>query len=118
MTRRRPMPFRVTTRHALRTACAVMATAALTLGCGRPAAEPGQRTPTERRFAEPKAAVPALVAACRSYDERALLAIFGQDSAPLISTGNPEGDRERCRRLVAAADQQTRLDPAGTDALE
>jgi Protein of unknown function (DUF2950) len=111
-----PTPFRVTTRNVFRMVCA--AATLLALGCARTAPRPAQRTPTEQRFADPKAAVAALVAACRTYDERALLAIFGQDSAPLISTGNPDADRERCRRLVAAADQQTRLDPAGTDALE
>src|SRR5262245_50625459 len=113
------MPFRVTTGNAFGTTCAIMAAGTLlALGCARTAPRPAQRTPTEQHFADPQAAVAALVAACRTYDERALLAIFGQDSAPLIGTGSPDADRERCRRLVAAADQQTRLDPAGPDALE
>src|SRR4029453_9351154 len=107
-----PMSIRGTTGNALRTPGAVMAAAALlALGCARTAPTPAQRTPTEQHFAEPKAAVAALVAACRTYDERALLAIFGQDSGPLISTGSPDADRERCRRLVAAAAHQKPLPP-------
>jgi hypothetical protein len=111
--------MRVTNRHALRAYCVVMAALALAAsGCARTHPAPPPRTPTEQRFADPNAAVAALLAACRAYDERALLAIFGQDSAPLVSTGNPDADRERCRRLVAAAGQLTRLDPAGPDTLE
>jgi hypothetical protein len=99
--------------------CAVMAAAALVAsGCARTSPAPAPRTATEQRFPDPNAAVAALLAACRANDERALLAIFGADSAPLVSTGNPDADRERCRRLVAAAAQLTRLDPAGPDTLE
>jgi hypothetical protein len=75
-------------------------------------------TPTEQRFADPKSAVDALIAACRTNDEPALQAIFGNDARALVSTGDPEQDRERCARLVAAAKQTTRLDPKGPDTLE
>jgi hypothetical protein len=73
---------------------------------------------TEQRFADPKAAVDALLAACRTNDDPALLAIFGADARTLVSTGDPEQDRQRCALLVAAAKQMTRLDPKGPDALE
>jgi hypothetical protein len=112
-------PMRDTKRPALRVQCAVMAAAALVAsGCAPTSTAPAPRTATEQRFPDPNAAVAALLAACRSNDERALLAIFGQDSGPLVSTGNPDADRERCRRLVDAAGQLTRLDPAGPDTLE
>src|SRR4029450_4687446 len=112
-------PMRDRKRHVLGVQCAVMAAAAL-VGSGwaaPPPAAPAPRTATEQRFPDPKAAVAALLAACRANDERALLAIFGADSAPLVSTGNPDADRERCRRLVAAAAQLTPLGPAGAGTL-
>jgi hypothetical protein len=62
--------------------------------------------------------VDALLAACRSGDEAALLAIFGEEARPLLSTGDVDADRERCRRLDAAAAKMTRLDPKGPDTVE
>jgi hypothetical protein len=73
---------------------------------------------TEQRFADPKAAVGALLDACRTDDAAALVAIFGDEAKPLVSTGDAGADRERCRRLVAAANAMTRLDPKGPDTLE
>jgi hypothetical protein len=88
-------------------------------GCaGTRSAATSSRPPTEQRFADPKAAVDALVAACRTNDEPALRAIFGADAATLVSTGDATRDRERCARLVVAANQMTRLDPRGRDTLE
>jgi hypothetical protein len=72
----------------------------------------------ERRFPDPKAAVDALLAACRTDDSAALLAIFGDEAKPLVSTGDAGADQERCKRLVTAARQMTRLDPKGSDTLE
>jgi hypothetical protein len=97
---------------------AVVAAAVLLIsGCAGRTPAP-TRTAVEPRFPDPKAAVAALVAACRSNDETALRAIFGEGSASLVSTGSAEADRERCARLVSAAQQMTRLDPVGADALE
>src|SRR4029450_13124085 len=111
-------PMRDRKRHVLGVQCAVMAAASLAApGCAPTSPAPAPRTATEQRFPDPKAAVAALLAACRANDERALLAIFGADSAPLVSTGNPDADRERCRRLVAAAAQLTPLGPAGAGTL-
>jgi hypothetical protein len=91
----------------------------LVAGCAarKPTTVP-RPAPTEQRFPDPKAAVDALVAACRTNDEPALVAIFGAEARTLVSTGDPERDRERCRRFVVAAGQMTRLDPKGPDALE
>jgi Protein of unknown function (DUF2950) len=104
-----------------RAALAILSLLVLALGgCTRnpPPAASARSAGTEQRFADPKAAVDALLAACRTNDDPALLAIFGADARALVSTGDPEQDRERCARLVAAAKQVTRLDPKGPDTLE
>jgi len=109
------------TSHAPARRFAIVAVSVLVLaGCAarRPAATSGRSAPTEQRFADPKAAVDALVAACRQYDEPALLAIFGAEARTLVSTGDAARDRERCARLVGAANQMTRLDPKGPDTME
>jgi hypothetical protein len=104
-----------------RAGIAILAVSLLVLAaCARhrPAA-PGASPPgTEQRFSDPEAAVDALLAACRTNDEPALLAIFGANARAMVSTGDPGQDRERCARLVAAAKQMTRLDPKGQDTLE
>ncbi len=88
-------------------------------GCAPRTPPPAPRPPaTEQRFADPKAAVDALLAACRTDDEPALLAIFGDEARTVVSTGDPARDRDRCRLLVGAAKQMTRLDPKGPDTLE
>src|SRR5262249_7666545 len=113
-------PMRDRNRSALRIRCAIVVAALVAaVGCARskPAPAPAQAAP-EQHFADPNAAVAALLAACRANDERALINIFGPDSAPLVSTGNPESDRERCRLLVEAAGRMTRLDPKGPDSME
>lgn len=87
-------------------------------GRGSAPASAPMRAGGEARFPAPQAAVAALLAACRSNDEAALRAIFGEGGARFVSTGQAEADRERCARLVAAAHQMTRLDPVGPEALE
>lgn len=62
-------------------------------------------------FAEPRAAVEALVSACNSGNENAVVAVFGEQARSLVSTGNAERDRERCRHFTASAKQMTRIDP-------
>jgi len=91
----------------------------LVVGCAKRTPPPAPRPPgNEQRFRDPTVAVDALLAACRTDDEPALLKIFGDEARTLVSTGDPARDRERCRRLVGAAKQMTRLDPKGPDALE
>jgi hypothetical protein len=89
-------------------------------GCAgrRSPAAASRATPTEQRFSDPTAAVDALLAACRTDDEPALLKIFGENARAMISTGDPEQDKQRCALLVGAAKQMTRLDPKGPDTLE
>jgi hypothetical protein len=110
--------------HALGTPLAIGSAAFLALsGCAArtstPASAPVVRTAgRERRFPDPKAAVDALLTACRTDDTAGLLAIFGEEARALVNTGDAGADRERCQRLVTAARQMTRLDPKGPDALE
>jgi hypothetical protein len=94
---------------------AVVTTAVLVVsGCAArgPSAKAGSAAP-EQRFSSPKAAVEALLAACRNGDEARLLAIFGEQAKPIVSTGDAASDRERCQKFVDAAEQMTRLDPKG-----
>src|SRR5262249_20856114 len=88
-------------------------------GCAKRTPPPAPPPPAnEPPFADRTAAVNALLAACRTDDEPALLKIFGGEARTLVSAGDPARDRERCRRLVGAAKQMTRLDPKGPDTLE
>lgn len=70
-----------------------------------------------RRFAQPKDALNALVAACAAGDDAAVIAIFGDSARTLVSTGRPAADAERCRRLVAAARAMSRIDHAAPGAV-
>ena len=106
--------------YALGIRIAIISTAALVFsGCAAksPSAKPGSGAP-EQRFSTPKAAVDALLAACRNNDEARLLAIFGEQAKPIVSTGDPAADRERCEKFVDAAKEMTRLDPKGPDSAQ
>jgi hypothetical protein len=81
-----------------------------------PSAKPGAASP-EQRFSTPNAAVDALLAACRTDDEARLIAIFGEQAKPVVATGDPATDRERCQKLLDAAKESTRLDPTAKDTL-
>jgi hypothetical protein len=72
----------------------------------------------EQQFDSPKAAVDALLGACRANDEAKLAALFGEQVKPFVSTGDPATDQERCQALLAAAGEMTRLDPKGPNALQ
>jgi hypothetical protein len=72
----------------------------------------------EQRFASPRAAVDALLSACRADDEARLRAIFGPQAQAIVSTGDPALDHERCQRLLTAANASTRLDPKGADTVQ
>lgn len=89
-------------------------------GCASRSPAPGSHptTTTEQHFATPKAAVDALLAACRTDDEPRLLAIFGEAARPIVSTGDATTDHERCRKLLDAAQEMTRLDPKGPDTVQ
>lgn len=106
----------------------LLAIAALAAGCAHRtpsttavagAAAPAQRPASVgdgQRFAQPKDALDALVTACATGNESAVIAIFGQSASKLVSTGVPARDAERCQRLVAAAKRMSRIDHAGPGA--
>jgi len=79
---------------------------------------PTRAAVTEKRFADPQAAIDAVVAACRSDDKAALLTIFGEEASALVNAGDAGALHERCSRFVNASEQMTRLDPKGPDTLE
>src|SRR5262245_41920218 len=105
--------------HSRRIPLAITPTAFVRSGCASraPSAKPGPAG-TEQGFSSPKAAVDALLTACRGDDEARLVAIFGDRVKPFVSTGDPATDRERCQKLVNAAQEMTRLDPKGPNTLE
>jgi Protein of unknown function (DUF2950) len=65
-------------------------------------------TPSYKVFASPGAAGDALQEAAKSGDQTALLAIFGPDSKPIISSGDPVEDKAIVARFVAAYDTMHR----------
>lgn len=98
---------------------AILAAAALLgAGCARKPPAAGPTAGTAPHFATPQAAVDALLAACRANDEARVVAVFGETARPIVSTGDPAADRERCEKLLEAAGQSTRLDPKGADTVE
>lgn len=106
--------------HARRLLLVALSTTALVVaGCAArtPSAKPGSAA-TEQRFSSPKKAVDALLDACRAGNEARLVAIFGDQVKPFVSTGDPATDQERCQLLLNAAKEMTRLDPTGPDTLQ
>jgi hypothetical protein len=71
---------------------------------------PATSTAAQRRFTSLEEATNALIAALRSGDQKALLAILGEDGRGLIRSGDPVADRRIRERFVAAYDEHHRLD--------
>ncbi|MBI5896999.1 MAG: DUF2950 domain-containing protein [Desulfobacterales bacterium] len=65
----------------------------------------------QQGFATPEAAVQALVAAARSYDEPRLLSIFGPTGKELFFSGDPVVDRQRQEKFVQAYDLKNAVVP-------
>jgi len=63
----------------------------------------------QQRFNTPDAAVEALVAAARSGDRRAVLAILGPGSQEIVSSGDPVADDNIKQEFLAAYDAQHRI---------
>ncbi len=107
-------------RRARRAVLTIVSTTAIVVaGCSSHGPSAKQGPPgSEERFSSPKAAVDALVAACRTNDEARLVAIFGESMRPFVSTGDPAADHDRCQRFVDAAKDMTRLDPHGPNTLQ
>jgi hypothetical protein len=75
---------------------------ALAASAGLAAAEPAQ-------FDTPEAAVDALVAALEARDRAEVLRIFGPENEDVVSTGDPEEDRETWGTFLADAQQIARI---------
>ncbi len=100
--------------NARRSLLAICSAALLLSSCARHAPS-SKAEPTGERFATPKAALDALLAACTANDEARVVAIFGEQARPIVSTGDAAADRERCEKLLEASKQSTRIDPTGPD---
>jgi hypothetical protein len=87
----------------------IIATVLLVAGCAKRG--PMGSSATEPHFSTPKDAVDALISACQANDEAKVIAIFGEQARPIVSTGDPVADRERCGKLLAASKESLRLDP-------
>lgn len=72
----------------------------------------------QRTFASPEEAVQALVAAMKAEDRKALAAILGPESRPLIRSGDKVADKRARERFVYAYEQANKLEkPTGTRAV-
>lgn len=76
---------------------------ALVASAGLAAAEP-------QRFETPEAAVAALVAALEARDRDAVLSIFGPENEDVVSTGDPEQDRETWGAFLSDVQKVSRID--------
>ncbi len=92
-----------------RVVAAVVVTVIVAVGWGAPASA----ATAHRRFATAEEAAGALVAALRSGDQKALLAILGDEGRNLVSSGDPVADRQRRDRFVAEYDAQHKLEAGG-----
>ena len=72
-----------------------------------------QPAPAGRTFASPEAATEALVAAAKSDDTAALIAILGPDSKSIITSGDPVADEASRSRFAASYDAGHKLVASG-----
>ena len=68
-----------------------------------------QDAPAQKTFDSPGAAVEAMIAAVTAHDKDALLQIFGPDSKPLISSGDPVADRNTADLILQGYQQMNRI---------
>ena len=67
----------------------------------------------QRRFATVEEATDALIAALRAGDQKALLAILGEEGKKLVTSADPVADRQIRERFVAEYDAQHKLEAGG-----
>ena len=58
---------------------------------------------------DPQAAATALIQAAATFDEPAIIAMFGPDSKDLVSTEDPVRDKSYASRLPRSPSRDTRL---------
>ena len=88
----------------------VLVIASLSTGWMPPAAYGAS---VQRRFESDEEAAQALVDALKSGDQKAMLAVLGDEGKSVISSGDAVGDRSARERFVAAYDEKHRLDAGG-----
>lgn len=95
----------------------IAAVATLLIGAaGSQAAVPA--SPAQRTFASPEEAVQALVEAVKAGDTKALAAILGPESRPLIRSGDKVANKQARERFVRAFEQSNTLEkPTDTRAV-
>ena len=92
----------------LRALAATFAIALLAATAGVPPAL-AAAAPTQKHFASPEEAVQALVAAVKSDDPKALLAVLGPDGARVAESGDTIADREGRERFVASYEEKSSI---------
>jgi hypothetical protein len=95
------------TRTRIRTGAMTLCTALL--------AVPGAGSAEATLYETPEAAVAALVGALEARDREAILAIFGPESEDILSTGDPEEDRELWGGFLDDLRVLTRIDMEDED---
>jgi len=71
---------------------------------GLPLLSCSETSPAQKHFASPEEAFSALVAAARTGDPPAILAILGDEAKPILESGDPVADRDALERFVASYD--------------
>ena len=66
--------------------------------------------PKQRTYGSPEEAVQALVAAAKAADGKAMIAILGSGSKPLIESGDAVSDKERRARFVSSYEMASKLE--------
>lgn len=69
--------------------------------------------PPQKTFASSEEAARQLVAAVKTGDRNAVLAVLGSDAAKLISSGNAASDRQARERFVRASEEGSKVSPTG-----
>jgi hypothetical protein len=68
-------------------------------------------TAEQMTFASPKEGVKAVIAACKSNDQDALLKIFGSDGKDIVESGDPSDDMTRRAAFVKLTNEKYKLIP-------
>jgi len=86
---------------------ALLALLVLLTSCNK-AEKPASEQAAQKIFASPEDAGAAIVAAAKSGDQNALIAIFGPDSRDVLFTGDTVKDQDSLKGFVASYDQMHR----------
>jgi hypothetical protein len=77
---------------------------------GQPRPAPARRAPIRpEAFPSPEAGFQALIEAARADDDRRMITILGEESRPLIRSGDPAEDRAARERFATAAAEKTEI---------